>query len=191
MSDFFPKGYSIPSTSSGGKYMKFQEGENRYRVLSNPIVGYEYWTVDNKPVRSKEPFATIPKDARLDDGQFKAKHFWANVVWNYSTESVQILEITQKSIQNAIMALTVNEKWGDPKKYDLAVTKKGKGLDTEYSVVAEPPTALTKKMTVAYNDTPVDLNALYAGADPFNSSKETKEGYVYPKDDINADDVPF
>ena len=38
---FLPKGYEIP-TSEGG-YMKFAIGENRFRILGKPILGWETW----------------------------------------------------------------------------------------------------------------------------------------------------
>ena len=60
-------------------------------AMSQPVMGFEYWTGDNKPVRSKEPFKGVPEDARLDDGKFKPKHFWAFVVWNYKDTKLQIL----------------------------------------------------------------------------------------------------
>jgi len=31
------------------------------------------WTKDKKPVRSREPFQSVPEDAKLDEGKFKPK----------------------------------------------------------------------------------------------------------------------
>jgi hypothetical protein len=39
---------------------KFRQGPNKFRILSAPIIGYEYWTEDRKPVRSRELWRTIP-----------------------------------------------------------------------------------------------------------------------------------
>ena len=121
--DFFPKGYEVPKAPSD--YMKFEDGANKVRFLTAPIMGYVYWTTDNKPVRSREPFSSTPEDARLEEGKFKPKHFWAAVVWNYADSRVQILEITQASIQGPILDLASNEDWGDPRHYNLTITKKG------------------------------------------------------------------
>jgi hypothetical protein len=69
--DFLPPDYSVPK--KGGGYMKFQDGPNKVRFLSAPILGYEYWNNDNKPVRAREAWESIPADARLDDGFVQAE----------------------------------------------------------------------------------------------------------------------
>jgi hypothetical protein len=123
--NWLPPNYEVPK--SIGNYLKFDEDTTKFRVMSHPIMGYEYWTGENKPVRSKEPFKGVPDDAWLDEGKFKPKHFWAFVVWNYKEAKLQILEITQATIQRAIQDLVTNEDWGDPHQYDLTVTGKGEG----------------------------------------------------------------
>lgn len=160
---FLPTDYKIPKSASG--YMKFDDGINSFRVLSPAIVGFVYFTKDNKPVRSKEAFDEIPDDMK-DGGKIKA--FWAFCVWNYQLKQIQILEVTQKSIMTAIKALVDNPKWGDPKMYDIAVTKSGQNLDTEYSVQGEPPIGEpSDEIKTAYSVKYVNLEALYLGLDPF------------------------
>ena len=48
-----PENYEVPE--SAGNYMKFEEGENTFRIVSNVIVGWEYWIEDaegnRKPIR--------------------------------------------------------------------------------------------------------------------------------------------
>jgi len=100
--------------SNEGNYYKFKQGENRFRILSSAITGYEYWNKDNKPIRSKEGFEGTPEDMK-PDGQIK--HFWAFIVWNYEAKRVQIMELTQKTIMYSIGALSDNAKWGDVKGY--------------------------------------------------------------------------
>jgi hypothetical protein len=89
MNSFLPDDYERPA-SSGGNYTKLMDGANKLRIMSAPLLGYQYWTKDNKPVRSPEPSKGIPEDARLDDGKFKAKFFWAMTIWNYASSSVQV-----------------------------------------------------------------------------------------------------
>lgn len=164
MTNFLPDNYSIPKSPSD--YMRFEEGLNSIRILSSAIVGYEYFTTENKPVRSREAFEEIPTDLKKDG---KVKPFWAFVVWNYQQHRVQILELTQKSIMNAVKALVDNPKWGDPKKYDIAITKTGESLETEYNVQGEPPIAEPEaEILVAYAAKVINLNALFDGADPFS-----------------------
>lgn len=166
-SDFFPSSdYRIPETSN---YMKLTEGEHTFRALSSAIVGYEYFTNDNKPIRSKEPFDETPNDIKKGG---RVNHFWAFVVWNYEAKRLQILEITQKTIQSAIQALVKNPKWGNPKAYDITITRKGTGqMDTEYSVMPNPHSEIAPEVTEKYKNAKVDLNALFEGLDPFSVDK--------------------
>jgi hypothetical protein len=155
--------------------MKLEQGENTFRVLSSAIVGYEYWTEDNKPLRAKEPFKSTP-NIRKDS---KVKHFWAFIVWNYKAEAVQIIEITQSTIQGAIKAIVDNKKWGDPKNYDITITRVGEGFDTEYSIMPNPHTELPDEIKLKYGAKKINLNALYTGDNPFEDVKQ----------DINVDDI--
>lgn len=163
MNSFLPKGYEAPKTEGG--YYKLQKGENRFRIMSPAVVGYEYWNTSNKPVRSREGWEETPADMREDS---KIKWFWAFVVYNYEAGRPQIMEITQKTIQSAIEAYTLNKKWGDVREYDLVITRTGDGLETEYTVIAEPHSEAPKA-----DISKIDLESLFAGADPFSEKKET------------------
>ena len=164
--DFFGmEDYKIPSTSN---YMKFQEGENTFRILSSAITGYEYWSQDKKPVRSKEAWENIPSDAQLDDkGNPRMNHFWAMVIYNYDAKRIQILELTQKGIMKYIQSLVNNPRWGSPKGYDLVVTRSGSGFDTEYSTIANPHSEVDEAVMQKYQSMNVDLEKLFTGEDPF------------------------
>ena len=168
--EFLPNDYKLPDNKG---YMKLKDGENNFRVLSSAIVGYEYWNTNNKPTRSKEASKSIPDDIRLDkDGNpTKVKHFWAFVVWNYESEAIQILEITQATIQGAIKAIVDNKKWGSPKNYDITITRTGEGFDTEYSVMPNPHSDLEGKIIEAFEEKQIDLDALFEGANPFGENK--------------------
>lgn len=162
---FLPDAYEIPASPSN--YMKFQEGFNRIRILGSAVVGFEYFNQNNKPVRSKEPFEDTPSDIKKDG---KIKAFWAFPVYNYQTSSVQILELTQKSIMTAIKSLVDNPKWGSPMLYDIAITKTGEGLDTEYVTQGEPPISEPSvEISNAYSQKKINLNALFEGLDPFSA----------------------
>lgn len=160
MNDFLPKGYEAPV--SEGNYFKFKKGTNTFRALSPAIVGWEYWTRDNKPVRAMEAWEEVPDDAkRGENGQFQ-KHFWAFVVFNYEAKKPQILEITQKTVQDALEALIKNKKWGSLMGYDVVIQAEGDGLERSYTVIPEPHTEAPK---VAISQ--INLNALFSGEDPF------------------------
>lgn len=166
--NWLPPTYSVPK-SSGGNYMKFVQGANKIRVMSSPILGFEYWNLEGKPVRLRENPENMPEDMREGD---KLKHFWCMVVWNYAAKKIQILEITQSTIQNAITDLALNEDWGSPQDYDLTITKKGEKLETEYSVQPSPHKEVPVEAHKAYHSQTIDLEALFSGQDPFKGERE-------------------
>lgn len=177
---FLPDGYStatvIGGNGGGGKYFKVQPGENKVRILGNAIVGYLYWNLAGKPVRSKEHPGT-PADIRInDDGKpDRVKHFWAVPVWDYSQDCVAIWEITQRGIQEAIADLYQDEDWGDPKDYDLKIKREGERLETKYSVIASPKKPTPKTVLEEWLGMHVNLHALYRGGDPFADGLITNE----------------
>jgi hypothetical protein len=152
--------YSVPVTSN---YMKFQEGDNVFRALSSAITGYEYFNKENKPVRSREMPESAPN---IKDGG-AVKHFWAFAVWNYAAKKVQILEITQSTIMNAMTVYIKNPKWGSPKKYDFIVSKTGSNMTTEYAISVNPAEEIEPSIMEQYEKTKINLEALYEGNDPF------------------------
>jgi len=169
MNNFFPANYKVPKPPSD--YMKLEDGANKFRFLSEPLLGYMYWTKDKKPVRQSEPFEGIPEDAQLnDEGKFRPKHFWAVVVWNFNESRVQILELTQATIQEPIRDISENEDWGDPRDYNITVVKKGQKLDTEYTVTPSPKTAVPAEAEKQLKSRPINLEALMVGADPFDAA---------------------
>jgi hypothetical protein len=179
MTDFLPKGYKTPEAQSN--YMELEEGQNAFRILSSAIVGYKWWTDagegSRKPlrVRTAEEVPTDVKNAT--DNQAKAKHFWAFTVFNYKTQSIQVLELKQQTIMRAIEALVKNVKWGDPKQYDIIIEKVktgSKDWDVEYNVIPEPPTPLDAGIAELAKNIPVNLTALYKGDDPFAVTDEGK-----------------
>ena len=163
MNTFLDKSYEVPEAKSN--YFRFQEGDNRFRVLSSAIVGWEYFTVQNKPVRSETPFEGTPKDIK-ENG--KIKHFWAFVCYDYQSESIKILAITQVSIMEAVKALIDNPKWGNVFMYDINVGRTGEGLETKYTVQPEPPIReVGDDIKGKYLAAKIDLNKLYTGENPF------------------------
>lgn len=179
---FLDQSYELP-TSGGGNYMKFEQGQNKFRVLSNAITGYEYWTTDNKPVRSPEKIVGIPENAKMNvdpEGSeyFAPRHFWAMVVYNYSTKQVEILQITQKNIQTAMLDYYRNDAYGDPKNYDIVVARKGEKYETKYTVMANPPKEVDPKIMADYAGMAINLDALYDGGNPFDASEKISEELI-------------
>lgn len=167
VNDFFPdEDYEIPESSN---YMSFKEGDNTFRVLSNAIVGFEYWNLKDEAVRQKEEFSPTPTDIKPNkDGKpGKVAHFWAFVVYNYDAKKVQILEVKQKGLMKYMQGLMKNPAWGSVKGYDIVVNKTGSGFSTEYTFVANPHSPVDEEVAAQYAGMKINLEALYTGGDPF------------------------
>jgi hypothetical protein len=175
---FLPTGYQAPKTSN--HYMRFEDGENKFRILSAPLLGWEDWTSDKKPVR----YRFDQKPAKSIDPKRPVKHFWAMIVWNYNTEEIQVLQVTQASIREAIEALCMDTEWGAPYFYDLKVVKTGESLATKYALnpIPHKPTAL--HIQQLFNERRCNLEALFSNDDPFS-----KDHSVYTAGIFNSADV--
>jgi hypothetical protein len=184
---FLPKDYEAPKGSSN--YLKLEEGQNKFRVVSSAVVGYEYWTNGNKPVRLKNYPETKPADVRLaDDNSYVIKHFWAFIVLDRKDAKVKILELTQGSIMRAIEDLVVNEDWGDPKQYDITISRTGSGMETRYTVQPSPHKELTAEEKSLVARMEIDLEKLFDGENPF----ESKAGASPIKtEEVKIEDIPF
>lgn len=65
------------------------------------------------------------------------------------------------SIFKAIQSLWRNDDWGNPEDYDLTITRKGSGLDTEYTVVPSPKKPLTDEEKTLVEEANLDLVKLF------------------------------
>jgi hypothetical protein len=199
VSGFLPEGYKPPEKSA--RYMKWQQGENRFRVLSqSPLIGNEGWK-DKKPIR--KPVGASWQLGECDEdkktGALKLSHFWALAVWDYATHSIRVLEITQSSIQKAINTLSKDKDYGHPSNYDIVVTRSGSTMeDTEYSIMPKPPKAMHVDIVAAWDaiQARFDLSRLWVNGDPFGeemaAESETSTGFGGDNASAPADDdIPF
>jgi len=162
--DFLPTDYVAPQGNSN--YFKFEKGENRFRILSKPIIGWLDWN-DKTPLR----FRMDAKPSQPINPNKPIKHFWAFIVHNAKTNSIQILEITQSSIQGAIQQLSKDADWGAPYGYDIKVVKTGDGMETQYAVNPVPHKPVSQEVKDLLAAKPIDLEKLYDGTDPFVTDK--------------------
>lgn len=159
---------NVPKPQGGG-FMRLKQGANKFRVLSAPVMGYEYWVEKEgkpSPVRVKEYPVALPGNLKKDS---KIKFFWAFIVWNFDTKAVEILELTQSSIIAAIQALVNSEEWGSPEGYTITVTRTGEKLDTEYSITPSIPKPVPSEVTDAFKSKVIRLEALFDGSNPFEA----------------------
>lgn len=82
------------------------------------------------------------------------------------------LEIPQATIQESIVALNNDEDWGNPREYNIKITKTGEKMETEYTVIPARPQPLSAQIAQAVAEKPVELLALYFNANP--TSKDWK-----------------
>lgn len=182
---FLPKNYSVPKAS--GNYMRLEKGENKFRILSDQaLIGYEYWTAENKPVRLREFPMNQPNDMREDS---KMKEFWIFVVWNYANKKVQILELTQTSIKEQLQTYVDDPDFGEPMGFDIVVKRSGDGLETKYSTIAKPPTDIPKEALEAYDPNKIDLEVLFDSGDPFLTDKKVGSK-LKNEEKVEIEDLP-
>ena len=184
---FIDEDYKEPKTS---RYAKIEEGKNKFRILGESsngtlIMGSVLWTNNEKGDRKPKrlmmgeahqvgDISMNPKTGEMDS----PKTFWAFPVWAYASEQVEILELTQKTIREAILELSRNPKWGDPKEYDITINQIKEKGKTSYTVTPDPKENLPKEIEEAYKKLPLNLKALYStkenpfGTDPFVMSAE-------------------
>lgn len=162
MPNFLPTGYEAPKSVSF--YTKFEDGEKvKLRILPsgledcNCITWFEYFEeMDDgkkKPMRSTQTLKHIEE-----------KHFWAFKVYNYNVWLVQLCSIKQKGIMKTLTEYFTNEDYGDPLGYDITISRKGKGMDTEYGVIASPP----KPFVTQYEDKNINWNNWIEWEDPLS-----------------------
>lgn len=135
---FLPKDYEMKE--EGSDFLKLEDGDNKFRVLDDAVIGVEGWK-DNKPFRRGGENASID-DSEVDIdqkyGKPKKSTFWAFYVWSYNNEKVMLLSLTQKTIQKAIMGYAQDEEWGHPSGYDITVTRTDNGGKISYAVKPSP-----------------------------------------------------
>lgn len=168
---------AISKESGNGRYVnpsKLEEGkEHRFRFFGTGITGFETWTTDNKPVRFREkPEASdLPENVRLDNGSPTIKRFISGLVYDYQAEQFKILNITQKTLMNDLFKYIKDSDYGDPVNYDVKLTRKGSGMNTEYDLVAAPPKDPAKSIVALYEEEYCNLDALFDNGDPFDQPK--------------------
>lgn len=179
--DFLPKDYEIPSKP--GKYFKFNQGENVFRILGSAITGWEAWTSEQvedengKMVEKRSPIRKHEGDAfdmdEIEDPE-ATKHFMIFPVWSPKDKRIQVLEITQSMIKRPITSLSKNKAWGDVTGYDIVVTKIGEKKETRYTVNPLPPEPMSDEISTAWGAVQAegfDLERMYVNGDPFGTKE--------------------
>ena len=185
------KGASASSAGSGGGYLnpsKIQSGTSvRFALLDdNPLEFFEVWGETSegsvKPFRFRnEP---TPDDVNAEFGSDysrrlnrdgsapePAKFAIAVPVFNHDAGSVQVLQVSQKSINREFDSISQMEDFSNLLEWDFVHGKEGNGLNTEYSLRAVPRKKGTQDaITAAWEEAKsngFDISRLLSGGNPF------------------------
>lgn len=121
-----------PPATEGGLYLKIEDGQSvKLRIASEPVIYESLFE-------------------RGGEKNLSTRYGW--IVWNYETNSAQILQMGVRFFR-AIAALAQDEEWGDPLEYDIKITRQGTGTDTVYTVMPSSNRAsLPTQATQAVNN---------------------------------------
>jgi len=169
----------IGGTSGSGNYFRMtslKEGPAKVRILSEAITGYEGWTENNKPIRSAE-MRGFPEGTkwRSENGKTESpKFFMAFFVWNHAAGKVQVLSMTQKTIMQQLTTLDEHPDWGDPRYYDVTLTRTDSGDKVSYSVQPSPVKPLPAEAEAEWERVQnecIGLEALFRDENPMDLAK--------------------
>lgn len=164
---FLPEDYKSPSSTDD--YMKIVDGDNRFRILSKPIIGWEEWVEDEKgsrPIRYK----MNEKPATPIDPKKPIRHFWAFIVYNVLEKKIQILNLCQNSIRKQIEEIINNTDWGSPYEYDIVIKRTGTKVETKYNVMPTPHRPVSEEVKDMFHLKPGCLDLLFINGHPFEQA---------------------
>ena len=146
-----------------GDDQMFIEGWEAWEEVVNPDGETKRIPHRRKYVRGEK----APKELVDIDRSGNPKYFWMFVVIHEDVP--KILEIRQKTIRGAILEYCRDEDYGDPRGYDITITRSGHKMDTKYIVTPKPPSPATQEMLDAVADAKINLQAIWEGGQPFGA----------------------
>ena len=187
------KAASAVAGGTGGGYLnpsKIQSGSSvRFALLSDqPLEFYECWgeAADGsvKPFRFAEDPSADDISTEMGDDYTRrqnrdgtapepVKFAIAAPVYNFETEGVQIMQLTQKSIIRELDGISQMEDYANLLEHDFVLGKEGNGLNTEYSLRPVPrkkgsDKAIGGAWTEA-QESGFDIGRLLTGENPFKA----------------------
>tara|TARA_Y100001963_G_scaffold36972_1_gene51689 strand:- start:7 stop:699 length:693 start_codon:yes stop_codon:yes gene_type:complete len=174
----------IPEPSLTSDYLRIKEGDkHRIRIMGTSkdpatfIQGWEAWDQENKPHR--EPYELgkpCSKQLKDIDRNANPKLFWMFTVYHVDEERAKVFEVTQRTIKDPILAYSKNPKWGDLRNYVIEIGRTGSGMETEYTVIAEPPIEEPdQKIIDIMNEAAIDLRVIFGDGNPFGALTNDQE----------------
>lgn len=166
-SDFEPQ-------SLASNFLKLTPGKHRIRVLSGAVAGYEWW--EDTPEGGRKP-KRIPLDGRPPvEYAETVRKFLAFPIYNYELSKIQVMEITQASIQKELKALEKDPDWANLVDFDLEIERTGNDKNTtRYRITPKPKSEMSKEVQKAAEAGLPVLDALFKGQDPFSYNPDAEE----------------
>lgn len=185
---------AVSGGSAGSGYLnpsKIQSGGNvRFALLSEePLCFYECWgeSSDGSVRPFRFPDDPTPADIeqemgpqytrrlnREGTGPEPVKFALAVPVYNFETGTIQVLQMSQKSLIKELDNISQIEDYANLLEWDFVMGKTGQGLTTEYSLRPVPRKGATQKQidkawTAALTDG-FDITRLIGGGNPFKEA---------------------
>ena len=185
------KASSAVAAGPGGGYLnpsKIQSGTSvRFALLDdNPLEFFEIWGEASdgsvKPFRFRDE--PTPDDVQAEFGSDysrrlnregsapePAKFAIAVPVFNHDAGSVQVLQVSQKSINREFDSISQMDDYSNLLEWDFVLGKEGNGLNTEYSLRAVPRKKGSQDgVNAAWEEAKssgFDISRLLSGGNPF------------------------
>lgn len=149
------------------RFPKFKEGQNRFRVIGERKVGWQYFVNAAKWVKKfiVEEKDDIPME-KVQEWKYGKSfgYFWAFPVYDYATKSVGILTVTQKSVINGFQEILADKDFSNPTEYDIKVKKTVTWDRTEYAITSWKHEQITEEIADLVVSTSIDMDAYYTCA---------------------------
>jgi len=182
------------STGGGGGYLNPSKipsgGSVRFHITSDePLSFFECWgeSTDGsgvKPFRFLEDPSPADIEAEMGasyqrrpnrdgTGVEPVKAAIAFFVYNYDTESIQVMQVSQKGIIRELDQLTQMEDYADLENWDFVLGKEGSGIGTEYALrivpIKKTSASAMRKAASESEESGADIKRLLDGGNPFKA----------------------
>jgi hypothetical protein len=127
-------------SSNSSDFLKFKDGDNRFRIVSEPVERKVHFDKQNKPHDCEGA------DCDMCRMGVRRKQGWLFNCIDRADGKGKLVELGV-SVMSALKKLRESEDWNfeDMPHYDLTVNRKGTGLETEYMLTPNFPKPLTPK----------------------------------------------
>ena len=179
------KDYKPPEDLATSSWLKIEEGKPvTVRLLSHSITFKNHWiSSENK----NYDCVGIDNGCKWCEVGEKIRHRWAYLALlrDDKAPAVKVFEMGFM-IFGDILEFAKDDDLGDPRSYDLKISRKGQKLDTEYTTYPSPKTKDFNEKEVAVVG---DLTDIDKATDKLKTYYKIDQKST--SDEVGTDDVPF